>query len=202
MGVKDFNSLSTATRACSEAAGGFVAGLVLPIFFTPLELVKSRQQISAKPIGTWKVIRDVMRKKGISGMYVGHLMTTVRSTWGNITLFGPYVLAKDGLKECLGCDSAFVRPLSGIIAGWCSWIAIFPIDAVKTRMQVAGDSGQGLVKGMVDMRSLRADQALLQLCREGALYRGIGPVLARAVPVHVAYLPVYDVVDSMLRDFV
>jgi solute carrier family 25 carnitine/acylcarnitine transporter 20/29 len=170
---------------------------VLPFFFTPLELIKSRQQMNAGSKSSVKIITDVIRKEGVSGLYVGHVMTTIRSTVGNATLFGPYVLAKDGLGWALGPDSSMVRPLSGIIAGWSSWLFCFPVDAIKTRMQVAEGAGHGAG----DMRRLRPDQALLQLCREGALYRGIGPVLARAVPVHVAYLPVYDVVESMLREY-
>ena len=149
-------------------------------------------------MGTLQIIYEVLRTEGVQGMYVGHFMTTLRSTIGNVALFGPYVLAKEGLGECLGADSSLVRPLSGIIAGWCSWIAIFPVDAIKTRMQVTVGPAHGGA-GMADMRALRADQAVLQLWREGALYRGIGPVLARAVPVHMAYLPVYDCVECALR---
>ena len=36
-------------RAMAEAAGGFATGLVLPLFFTPLELVKCKAE--GKPRG-------------------------------------------------------------------------------------------------------------------------------------------------------
>ena len=71
----------------------------------------------------------------------------------------------------------------------------FPLDAVKSRMQTAGTAEAG---GMVDLRSRGPLAALAQLWREGALYRGFGPVLVRSVPVHIAYLPVFDLVSSWL----
>ena len=39
-GVPHFSDLGLPTRVLMEASGGFAAGLVLPVFFTPIELVK------------------------------------------------------------------------------------------------------------------------------------------------------------------
>ena len=227
LGVSDFESLGLTTRALSEAGGGIVAGVFLPILFTPLEMVKCRQQVHVhastagagqKRTGTIHIIRDVLRTEGIRGMYVGHAMTTLRSTIGNASLFGSYVVAKDGLEKVYGKESAIVQPLSGIAAGWCSWLSMFPIDSIKTRMQVAegqiiqhtGTSSTqasgahadvSRIKGALqDMRGMKAHEALLQLWREGGMYRGVGPVLARAVPVHMAYLPVFDLVSTVLDE--
>jgi hypothetical protein len=70
-------------------------------------------------------------------------------------------------------------------------------------MQIAeGQSGIGIGKHqMADMRGMPPHEALVQLWREGAMYRGLGPVLARGVPVHMAYLPVYDFVASVLGEY-
>jgi len=40
--------------------------------------------------------------------------------------------------------------------------------------------------------------ALASLVREGAAYRGVSLNLIRAVPVHLAYLPVYGVIMTAL----
>ena len=208
MGARDFADLNLGTRVVSESLGGVAAGMVLPILFTPLEMVKCRQQVNVvantKPLGTLHILRGVLRQEGLRGLYVGHVMTTLRSTFGNAALFGSYVLAKEGLGELLGYESAVVQPLSGIIAGWCSWIVCFPVDAIKTRMQVA--EGQmkttttaAVPPQMKNLRGMAVHEALRQLWREGGMYRGMGPVLARAVPVHMAYLPVFDAVSSVLR---
>ena len=208
MGARDFADLNLGTRVVSESLGGVAAGMVLPILFTPLEMVKCRQQVNVvantKPLGTLHILRGVLRQEGLRGLYVGHVMTTLRSTFGNAALFGSYVLAKEGLGELLGYESAVVQPLSGIIAGWCSWIVCFPVDSIKTRMQVA--EGQmkttttnAVPPQMKNLRGMAVHEALRQLWREGGMYRGMGPVLARAVPVHMAYLPVFDAVSSVLR---
>jgi hypothetical protein len=210
MGVKNFDHLNLPTRAAAEAAGGFAAGVVLPLIVTPLELVKCRQQVahasSGSRSGTWAVVRDVVRIEGLAGLYVGHGFTTLRSTLGNAALFGPYVVAKDGLGAALGPSSPLVLPLSGAIAGLCSWAVNFPIDSIKSRIQVAGsalavqDTTRTGPGGMVDMRTLRVSEAFVQLWREGGVYRGITPVLLRAVPVHMCYLPVFDFMLSWLRE--
>ena len=222
-GANDFEQLGLWTRTGCETAGGCVTGLFLPFIFTPLEMVKCRQQVHVsavgdKPKGTLRVLRDVFRAEGVRGVYVGHGMTTLRSIFGNASLFGGYVVAKelvakalpgDGAPGTPSDDAALVRPLAGILAGWFCWLVTFPLDAAKTRMQVetqvsTAPSGVGARvgagAGMVNMRGMRADAALLQLYREGALYRGIGPVLARAAPVHMSYLPVFDWVVCTLRE--
>jgi solute carrier family 25 carnitine/acylcarnitine transporter 20/29 len=197
LGCADFQQLSLGTRACSEAAGGFAAGCVLPLIFTPVEMIKVRQQVHiGSPPGFWTIARSVMRTEGLRGMYVGHSMTTLRSTIGNAFLFGPYVLAKDAVGRVFGPESGLVRPISGAIAGCVSWSVGFPLDAVKSRMQTLPGSMQA--GGMADLRSRGPLEALVELWRERALYRGIGPVLLRSVPVHVAYLPVYDLVATRL----
>ena len=65
-------------------------------------------------------------------------------------------------------------------------------------LQVGGHIAAG---SMVDLRGMRIHGALLQLWGEGAMYKGIGPVLLRAAPVHMAYLPVYDYVFGQLEKF-
>ena len=63
------------------------------------------------------------------------------------------------------------------------------LDAAKTRIQASTDPA---------VRSQGVLSALRALARERALYRGFAPVLVRALPVHMAYLPVYDFVMARL----
>jgi len=192
-GRSDFQELSLATRVTTEAAGGFVAGIVLPFLFTPLELVKSRQQINlkARP-SSLHIISTVLKKEGLRGMYAGHSMTLMRSTLGNAVLFGSYELFKGSAARLYRQEEPtpkLVLGLCGVLAGWSSWLSCFPLDAVKTRMQVNEVyKADGVTRNM------------MSLYKERALYRGLAPVLARAVPVHAAYLPIYDIVMQWLCD--
>ena len=101
-------------------------------------------------------------------------------------------LAKELTGKIAGEDpkaQGAARLVSGVLAGWCSWLSFFPLDAAKTRIQASTDPA---------VRAQGVLSALKALAREGALYRGFTPVLARALPVHMAYLPVYDYVMARL----
>ena len=194
MGAGQFGELPLGQRVCMEAAGGFVAGLVLPIFFTPIELIKVRQQAwqGQRQQSAWHILRDIVQRDGVRGIYAGHSFTVWRSVIGNVFLFGPYELAKDLTGRIAGDDAraqGVARLVSGVLAGWTSWLSFFPLDVAKTRIQACTDP---LVRPEGVLSALKT------LAREGALYRGFSPILMRALPVHMAYLPVYDLVMSKL----
>lgn len=194
MDVGEFSELGLGQRVCMEAMGGVAAGLVLPVFFTPIELFKVRQQAwrGKQQLSSLKILRDAVKDGGVRGLYAGHSFTVWRSCIGNAFLFGPYELFKTLLGNFAGDDvraQGASRLASGILAGWCSWLSFFPLDAAKTRIQASTDAG---------VRAQGVLSAMKGLAREGALYRGFAPVLARALPVHMAYLPVYDFVMSLL----
>ena len=131
-----------------------------------------------------------MRTEGLRGLYTGHTMTLMRSTIGNGVLFGSYELFKDGAARLFPGEEStpkYALGLCGVLAGWSSWFSCYPLDSVKTRMQV---------NEIYKRDGIRLN--MLTLYRERALYRGLAPVLARAIPVHAAYLPVYDVVMEWL----
>ena len=191
LGRNDFRDLGIGVRVMTETAGGFAAGVVLPFVFTPLELVKCRQQAYRKgnSLSAFHIIQTVWKSEGLRGLYVGHSMTMLRSTIGNASLFGSYELFKHiagdfntGITGEKGETPKALRLLCGVLAGWVSWYTCFPLDSVKTRLQT---SDKPVARDAIK-------STFRQLYREKALYKGIAPVLMRAIPVHAAYLPVYD----------
>jgi len=82
---------------------------------------------------------------------------------------------------------------AGITAGNCSWVATFPVDSAKTRMQVRNRPGEGM--NLTPLATLR------ELARERSLYRGFLPIIIRSVPSHAAYLPVFDYTLQKLQDW-
>ena len=62
---------------------------------------------------------------------------------------------------------------------------MLPFDAAKSRVQVALGTATASPAGTSVVG------ALVQLWRERAVYRGLTPMLVRAVPVHMVYLPCY-----------
>ena len=185
-----FEQLPAMLRVVAEAGGGAACGAVLPLIFTPMELIKCRRQV-ATDVGATNVqiAMTVWREKGLAGLYTGHTLTVARSTLGNATLFGSYegwnaVLSRLGMEH----SAATTHMLAGVLSGWTTQFICFPIDAVKSRVQVTG--GAGGVSGLVN--------GLLALRRERALYRGISAMLLRAIPVHMIYMPCYSFVLDAL----
>ena len=72
--------------------------------------------------------------------------------------------------------------LCGGVAGLCFWTCIFPMDVIKSRIQVRGEAG-----GLVAV-------ARQTVGREGvrALYRGITPALIRTFPANAALFTAYE----------
>ena len=76
----------------------------------------------------------------------------------------------------------------GGVAGLCFWTCIFPLDVIKSRIQVRGETGGLLAVGRQT------------LAREGvlALYRGITPALIRTFPANAALFTAYEFTKKTL----
>ncbi|XP_073144495.1 uncharacterized protein [Henckelia pumila] len=87
--------------------------------------------------------------------------------------------AHDGLRF-----SQFM--IAGSVAGMVEHMAMFPVDTVKTQMQVLGSC---------PIRSASVKQALQSILRSDGLrglYRGIGAMGLGAGPAHAVYFSVYE----------
>jgi solute carrier family 25 carnitine/acylcarnitine transporter 20/29 len=165
-----------------KALCGAVAGAVNTLVVTPVELVRNRLQVQYGADGTGKqqykgtfhCIKQIVKEKGISGMWRGLDATIWRDFWGvglwftcfNISL---QQLTKDGEKP--GTAQLLLAGASGGIG---FWIAALPLDTVKSVMQV---DQSGKYRHALDCG--------LQLVREegvSRLFRGWQVAFARGIP--------------------
>ncbi|CAF1135519.1 unnamed protein product [Rotaria sordida] len=135
------------------AAGSFAA-VFSSVALCPTELVKCRAQTLNemqkmhtlngestvyKKISPYNITRNIIRTEGIRGLFHGLTTTLIRECPGYGCFFGGYELTRTILmnenqkKEDIGFIKTWV---SGGMAGICFWIFMFPIDAVKSRIQV------------------------------------------------------------------
>ncbi len=91
-------------------------------------------------------------------------------------------------KHGLHCDveeRLSTRMIAAAVAGCTSWTALYPLDVIKSRLQL---DRQGLkYKGTLD--------CLVKTYKEGgmrSLYSGLGYTLLRAAPVAATILPIYE----------
>lgn len=79
---------------------------------------------------------------------------------------------------------------AGAIAGIMEHTVMFPVDAVKTRMQVAGSSNvyRGIVSSLSAVSSTEGSLAL---------WRGVASVVMGAGPAHAIHFAVYETVTNL-----
>ncbi|TXT10979.1 hypothetical protein VHUM_01730 [Vanrija humicola] len=185
-------------QICLAGAGSGIAASVLTC---PIELVKVQQQSlppSMNP-SAWQVTKDIVRQNGIRGLYRG-----MGATIGRDLAYGPYFFTYEGLcrffkwrkspdgerhpvphKHDTLIDEAEAELHSGLswaelmtaggAAGVAAWVATFPFDVIKTRIQDAAYSGKGVkVPGMWTV-------ARQSVQKEGwrVLFAGLWPTIVR-----------------------
>lgn len=158
------NSLST------HAIAGSAAGALQSFACAPIELVKTRQQLAkpgeGMPTGAWSGARHIIRTGGLRALFRGLGITMARDSPAFAIYFTSYEVMTRG-------DQSVARVFTaGGVAGTLSWVLLYPIDVVKSRIQ--GDA-VGRYSGAWDcfVKSVRADGWR-------CMGRGLGAVTLRA----------------------
>ncbi|KAL0091801.1 mitochondrial carrier domain-containing protein [Phycomyces blakesleeanus] len=212
------HGLDTHEASLSEIyIAGCGAGIASFFFSTPTDLVKIQAQMSRIPKSTWDVAKTIYSNNGVLGFYQGGFATIVRDA----PSYGLYFLVYEGTKRLLevestgdaaGGSNAMKILLAGGLAGAVSWTSIYPLDVIKSRLQM-----QVQVQSQcVDKNSLVEDSRLnprldrpyssFRDClvrsykAEGlrVFFRGLTPTVIRGFPVNAVTFWVYELVmDAM-----
>lgn len=85
----------------------------------------------------------------------------------------------------------FIFRIAGAVGGASLWIAIFPADVIKSRVQVQGLSTSMLTVGMDIFR------------KEGflSLYNGLLPTVCRTIPATAVLFLVYENTKKLLLSY-
>ncbi|KAF3847455.1 hypothetical protein F7725_020483 [Dissostichus mawsoni] len=174
----------------------------------PSELVKCRLQAmhemeaSGKiAIGqkstVWTVVKTVLKTDGPLGFYQGLTSTIVREIPGYFCFFGAYELCRTKFAQYKGTDkdSIGILPLmfSGGFGGACLWLTVYPIDCVKSRIQVYSLAGrqEGFMKTFMGV--IRTESFT-------ALYSGLTPTMIRTFPANGALFLAYELSRKFMMD--
>ena len=151
----------------------------------PIELVKLRTQhqkvgTSLAYPGNWTTLKGIYHTKGVAGCFQGLGVTIFRDTPAFAAYFVSYaaMMRKTAeLKEVerneLSMGYSFTY---GGIAGMVSWTVNYPVDVVKTRIQMDGNEGARRVYSS-------SWDCFVKIWREGGvrlLYRGLMACYTRA----------------------
>ncbi|KAA8494552.1 Mitochondrial arginine transporter BAC2 [Porphyridium purpureum] len=163
-------------------AAGCFSGFVQCFVSTPSELLKIRVQALERSggessFGVWKCLVQTLQTDGFRGLFRGFGINAAR----RVPAFGIYFFSYEELKT-----HSVPTFVSGGMAGCAGWIATYPLDVLKSRMQ-----------------SCPARSTVWEVVRSGLrsegprfMYRGLSATLIRSFPFHGTMFCVYELIKK------
>lgn len=142
-----------------------------------------------KHIGPWQLTRQILQQEGIQGMFRGLVPTFYREIPGYFCFFGGYELTKVLLtpkghdKDALGPAKTMI---CGGVGGVALWIAIFPFDVIKSRVQVGTNVNDVSLSFVSMIKKIAREEGIR------ALYKGLGPTILRTFPATGSLFLAYE----------
>ena len=131
---------------------GMVGGFVQSFVCTPVELVKLITQHTAVGEasvyrGNWETLRLLYRRGGLAGCYQGFWVTAFRDTPAFGVYFASYYWMTNYFAKRKGITREELSEMMlypffcGGVTGMITWTVNYPVDLVKTRIQLDGTDG-------------------------------------------------------------
>lgn len=188
------------------AVCGGMAGFAACIIVCPIELIRSRLQVqsSISPLYTGPVdcAVKVMRKNGPAALFKGMGSTILRDVPAYVAQFYVY----EGTKKLLTPKGQTVNDLgaaelmfSGALAGIVGWFATYPIDIIKSRLQVERSNRYKQNRYFPDGGFLDCWKTLYRSDGWRGFYKGLAPCMVRAVPVGAGAFWAYESCSRFLK---
>jgi solute carrier family 25 carnitine/acylcarnitine transporter 20/29 len=191
---------------------GAVGGLATWVVSTPTELIKCRAQLSSQNSNSWSITRHILRTEGVRGLYFGGVITALRDSIGYGFYFWSYELStrymvsrmRDRSSSSAVAGKGAVEEaakvlLCGGLAGVVTWASIFPLDVIKTRVQVQVSEPHPERRLLLDGSVGQPRLGALQIAKNaystegpGVFFRGLAVCSVRAFIVNAAQWAVYE----------
>jgi solute carrier family 25 (mitochondrial carnitine/acylcarnitine transporter), member 20/29 len=184
---------------------GCFAGAAQMVLNNPMELLKIRLQLQTATrgmpgyLGPLSMLRHVIATDGlVFGLYRGSTITAIR----DVPSFGIYFVVFEGAREFLdpgsrsnGKNHPAAIWAAGGAAGALSWLAVYPFDVVKSRIQATS--------ALSSPYSSWLDCFWQGLRREGSrmFVQGLGATLGRAFLVNGAIFSAFELCHSQIKGY-
>ena len=164
-----------------------VGGFAQSVVCAPMELVKlltQHQAVGQAGVyrGNWETLKRIYHLRGVRGCFQGFWVTAFRDT----PAFGTYFASYYGMMNYLASRKGISRDelsqrmvypfICGGITGIITWTINYPVDLVKTRIQLDGADGKR-------RQYKNSWDCFVKAWREGGvklLYRGLVACYVRA----------------------
>ncbi|KAG5345573.1 ORNT1 protein, partial [Acromyrmex charruanus] len=230
-GVQSVKELSS----FSNAWAGFFAAFFSSLTLCPTELIKCKLQAMREVeqmqmvtttgkatklrIGPWSLTRQVLQEQGVRGLFTGLSSTIAREMPGYFFFFGGYEATRELLavkgqnRDDIGWQKTMV---AGAVGGTMLWLAIFPADVVKSRIQVCfqrtkkmrlflnfflvtkclGNQVQNLkTPALIVFKNITRQEGI------GALYNGLTPTLIRTIPATATLFVTVEYTKKLMYNY-
>ncbi|XP_053610580.1 mitochondrial 2-oxoglutarate/malate carrier protein [Plodia interpunctella] len=173
-------------------AFGGLAGMAATCVVQPLDLIKTRMQLSGSGRTSFAVAGEIVAREGFFSLYAGLSAGLLRQATYTTTRLGVYNILFDSYKERnAGTAPGFgIKTLLGVAAGSIGAFVGTPAEVALIRMTADGRLPKEQRRNYKNV----AD-ALVRIVREEGvlkLWRGATPTVGRAMVVNAAQLSTYS----------
>lgn len=206
-----------------NAIAGFSAEVLALTVYTPMDVTKQRLQVAPAGTTVGMMLTTLTRERGVRGLWSGYWAGLM--VWGpySAIFFGVYEQVKEGLLSAprtapiSSGNSNVVEFLAGVSGGAVGAIITQPLDCIKTRVQVGGQSlsaalgwgaGRG-AKGDLQHRAVRPSHGLGATLREvlahegpAALMRGTAARVLWLAPGAGVTITLFETIHRLLQSSV
>ncbi|KAF2155640.1 mitochondrial carrier [Myriangium duriaei CBS 260.36] len=195
-----YPNMSTVT--CFGLAGA-TAGSIVTVLACPFELTKLRAQLAGKMAreqgkskkefrtDAWGTARQLIKDRGIAGLYCGYRLHLVRDTIGTSIYFMTYESAKQILGNARGASptSPLAVMVGGGLCGIVSWACTYPVDVAKTVYQ----------KALLATPTGKVEMPDIAFFSRGS-YRGLGVSVARSCLINMIFFSMFEVIKKQINE--
>lgn len=134
-------------------------------------------------IGMGQLFVQLVKSEGPGSMYLGLTPALVRSvTYGGLRL-GLYEPTKCFYEWAFHSSNVLVKIASGACSGAIATALTNPMEVVKVRLQMSPNSSRGAI---TEIQKITREEGIV------ALWKGVGPAMARAAALTASQLATYD----------
>jgi len=181
------------------AAAGAMAGAAQAILASPVEMFKVRMQgqygaSSDKRLRA--VVSEMWTKWGFRhGIMRGYWVTVAREIPAYAGFYAGFEFTKRRFQKSYGPQIPFWALLtSGATGGLAYWLACYPLDVVKSRVQLRATPPTGTPVQYIahELKAIVSESGFV------GLYRGLSPSLLRTIPAAASTFAAFELTREYL----
>ncbi|CAL1711272.1 unnamed protein product [Somion occarium] len=184
------------------AAAGAMAGAANAILASPVEMFKVRMQgqYGSKDDKRLRaVVREMWSNWGFrNGIMRGYWVTVAREIPAYAGFYTAFEFSKRKFASKYGQQlPVWALLTSGATGGIAYWLACYPLDVVKSRIQLRPEPPKGTPVQYI----AREIKTILVESGVAGLFRGLSPSLIRSIPAAASTFAAFEITREYLQEF-